>query len=156
MKILVAYYSKTGNTRRVAKEVAKRLGADIDEIKDLKNRDGIGGWIGSGVDALKENLTKIEVKKDPGEYDLVIVGTPVWAGKTTPATRTYVVENKSKIRKLGVLITSSNSQAEETVAVFEKLWRGKINNYQGWTREELKSEKIYERKMTELVSGLSK
>ena len=41
MKILIAYYSKTGNTERVAKDLASQLGADLEKVIDRKNRKGI-------------------------------------------------------------------------------------------------------------------
>jgi len=52
MKILITFYSKTGHTKRVATDLAKELNAmptgrqaDIDEIVDLKNRNGFLGKI---------------------------------------------------------------------------------------------------------------
>lgn len=59
MKTLVVFYSRTGNTKKMAKILAKELHADIDEIVDLKNRKGILGYIFSGRDAMKQLKTKI-------------------------------------------------------------------------------------------------
>ncbi len=47
-KILVAYYSKTGNTKRAAEDIAKSLGADLEEIKDKRNRKGFGRGLRAG------------------------------------------------------------------------------------------------------------
>jgi flavodoxin len=74
MKTLVVFYSRTGNTRKVGKEMTKHLKADIDEIVDKKRRCGILGWLGSGKDALRKKLTEIEYQKKPENYDMVIVG----------------------------------------------------------------------------------
>jgi flavodoxin len=38
MKTLVVYHTRTGNTRFVAETIAAELGADIEEMTDLKNR----------------------------------------------------------------------------------------------------------------------
>ena len=95
MKILVAYYSRTGNTKQIGDEIAKKLEADVDEIVDLKNRTRkIIGWIIAGKDASQEKTTDIKIKKNPKEYDLVIIGTPVWSWNMTPAIRTYLEDNK--------------------------------------------------------------
>ena len=67
MKILVAFYSKTGKTKKVALGIAKQLKADIDEIADLKNRRGIIGWIIAGRDAFRGLLTEIKFKKNPSK-----------------------------------------------------------------------------------------
>jgi len=94
MKILVVFYSRTGNTRRVGEEIAKNLNADIDEIIDKKKRSGIIGWLRCGKDAFFKKLTEIENKKRPEEYDVAIIGTPVWMGTISPAIRTYLSQNK--------------------------------------------------------------
>jgi flavodoxin len=94
MKTLVAFYSKTGNTRKLAKKIADILNADLDEIIDKKSRKGVFGWLGGAGDAARKRLTGIEFKNNPAEYDLVIIGTPVWANTMVPAVRTYINEHK--------------------------------------------------------------
>lgn len=97
MKILVAYYSRTGNTKKVAQTISKNLECDIDEIVDLKDRTRkIIGWLIAGKDASTKSSTTIEYKKNPTDYDLVVIGTPVWSWTLTPAIRTYLRENELK------------------------------------------------------------
>ena len=96
MKPLVAYYSRTGNTRKVAEKIAQKLNADIDEIVDHKKREKAIGWIFAGRDATLKKHTDISFQKDPTAYDFVIIGTPVWAFSLTPAVRTYLSKNKIK------------------------------------------------------------
>lgn len=110
MKTLVAYYSRSGNTEYVAKEIAKSVGAEIDRIVDNKDRSGIRGWLGGGKDAFFEKITTITIKKDPSDYDLVVVGTPVWAGRMVPAVRSYLSENK--IKKTAFFCTFGGSEAK--------------------------------------------
>ncbi|MBE3088681.1 MAG: flavodoxin family protein, partial [Actinobacteria bacterium] len=43
--ILVVYYSRTGTTRKVAEYITKQLGADMEEIIDMKKRSGIWGFL---------------------------------------------------------------------------------------------------------------
>ena len=82
MKILVTFYSRTGNTRKIGNEIAEKLKADADEVVDKKPRGGVKGYLFAGRDAMKKKLAEIEYRKDPAEYDLVIIGIPVWAGMT--------------------------------------------------------------------------
>ena len=98
-KILVVFYSRTGNTGKLGNNIAKELGCDIEEILDKKTRKGVFGYIIGGKDAFQNNITEISYMKDVSKYDLIIIGTPVWAGKITPAVRAYIGENKSKLRK---------------------------------------------------------
>jgi len=109
MKILIAYYSRTKNTKKLAEELAEELKAEIDEIEDEKDRSGwIGAFIG-GFDSLFKIKTPIKNKKDPEKYDLIILGTPVWARKMTPAIRTYFYKYEFKN-----IAFFSTSESEET------------------------------------------
>ena len=84
MKVLVAYYSRTGNTKKAALAIAKEMNAKVDEIIDLKDRKmKIVGWLVSGRDASRGSLTDIKCDQDPSNFDLVVVGTPVWAWTVT-------------------------------------------------------------------------
>jgi flavodoxin len=97
MKVLTAYYSRSGNTERVAEKIATKMGADIDRIVDRKDRDRtFNGWLIAGKDASQKVETDIVHDKDPEDYDLVIVGTPVWAWTMSPAVRTYLSQHKFK------------------------------------------------------------
>jgi flavodoxin len=106
-KILVVYYSRTGHTKEIAKEIAEELKADIDEIIDLKNRKGMKGYITGGKDAIEKKLTEIKFSKEPKNYNLVIVGTPNWAKTMPPAVRTYLERNKN-IKQIAFFCTYGN------------------------------------------------
>lgn len=121
-KILVAYYSRTGTTRQVATELAALLGADLEEITDTKDRGGFFGYLGGGRDASRKNTTIIgPLQKDPSNYDLVVLATPVWAWTVTPAMRTYLVQTKGRIRKAAFLCTMGGSGDLKTFAAMEEV-----------------------------------
>lgn len=88
MKRLVVYFSQTGNTKKVAKQIANCLDSDIDEIID-KNKEGPEA-------NFKKDIIEIKYNKDPSKYDLVVFGSPVWAFGLPPAARTYLKENNLK------------------------------------------------------------
>lgn len=106
MKTLVAYYSRTGITRKVAEALAERLDADIEELRDTKDRSGPLGWIAAAKDAATKQLVPIEpVKQDPSAYELVLIGTPVWAGTMAAAVRTYLAEMSAKLPRVAFVCT---------------------------------------------------
>ena len=77
MKTLIVYYSRTGRTKKIAEEIHKVLGGDIEEIQDMKPRSGIIGWLGAGKDARSKTLTTLKpVEKNPSQYDLIVIGSP--------------------------------------------------------------------------------
>lgn len=118
MKSLVVYYTRTGKTKSVAEAIAAQLGADLEEVVDLKKRGGAIGWISGGKDASRNNLTEIApTQKAPADYDLVIVGTPIWAWSPTPAIHTYISKNDLSGKRVALFYTfgSSMKQAGEKV-----------------------------------------
>lgn len=107
---LITYYSRTGNTKKIAEQIKKILKSDIDEIIDLKSRKGILGFITGGFSAALRRQTKIKYNKTPEKYKTLIIGTPVWAGNMTPAIRTYLIQNKSKIKNTAFFCTCGGQQ----------------------------------------------
>jgi len=94
-KTVVVFYSRTGNTKRIGNDIAKELNADVDEIKTLKNYKGVWGYLRAGFQATFGWSPRINTEKNPMDYDIVIIGTPVWAGLSSPV-RAYLAKNKFK------------------------------------------------------------
>jgi len=106
MKTLVVFYSRTGNTRLVAEAIAEDLNADTEEIRDKKNRMGAFGFLRSGYEAIFKKLTDIyPISRNPEEYDMVVVGSPVWARRISSPIRTYMALNGRKIKKIAFFCT---------------------------------------------------
>lgn len=106
MKTLVAYYSRTGNTRKIAVELAAKLNADVEEIIDSKSRDGAMGYILAGRDSLFGRPAAIkQPSRDPSLYDLVVVGTPVWAFTVSAPVKTYLKQNQGKFKNVAFYLT---------------------------------------------------
>lgn len=124
MDILVSFYSRTGNTRKVGKEIATYFDADIDEIIDEKDRTGILGWLAAAKDAYLKRSTKINFAKDPEHYELVIVGTPVWAGKVTPTIRTYL--SKNSFNNIAFFCTYGVDNEGDTFDMMQELTKSPI------------------------------
>lgn len=101
MKSLVVFYSRTGNTRKVALEIAGSLKSDRGEIADTVDRSGPIGLMKSCIQALRKKTVVIEPVNGPAGYDLILVGTPVWAGNMAPAVRTYLSEKRSEFGSVG-------------------------------------------------------
>lgn len=110
MKSLVVYYSRTGSAKFVAETIAAELGSDIEEIIDLKNREGKLNYLGAAGDASRGKETKIgPMNRVPSDYDLIIIGTPIWAWSPTPAIRTYIKNNNLSGKKIALFFTYENN-----------------------------------------------
>lgn len=93
MKSIIIYYSATGNTKKAADIIAEYLKqkgeTEIIALKELKNAANAG--FSQGISSLFHKRTMIDsVKFDLGSYDLICLGTPVWAFGPCPAINTYL------------------------------------------------------------------
>lgn len=154
MKTLIVYYSRTGTTKKVAELLKQKLNCDLEEIIDTKDRKGPIGYMLGGRDAMKEILTEIKpIEKNPADYDLVIIGTPVWASNMVPAVRTYITAQKDKLKKVAFLTTYDGSGFEKT---FKRM--GDLANSQPITTLDLKTAEVVknqtEEKINQFVSKL--
>ena len=153
MRSLVLYYSRTGTTKKIGEAIASLLKCDCEEIIDTKDRKGFFGYLSAGWDSYRKKLTKLnEIKKDPAQYDIVIVGTPVWAFTLSIPIRTYLSQNKehlNNVKKIAFFCTmggSGNKQAFKemesisgkkpvallalrTVEVQKNQYIGEVNNF---------------------------
>lgn len=111
MKTLIAYYSRTGNNEALAIEVQKRLGAEADRIEDAKSRSGPIGFLTGGMDATRRKQTRIHTMgKKPEEFDVVVVVSPLWSGLIPPAIRTYVSQNRERMKNIAFLSVSNSGE----------------------------------------------
>lgn len=106
MNALVVFYSRSGTTREAAERIARRLGADLEEIYDPTNRRGLRGWVRSIMDARRARKAPIApTRKDPSRYDLVIVGTPVWDAHVSAPVRAWLSTHAGALRKVAFFLT---------------------------------------------------
>jgi flavodoxin len=127
MKSLVVYYSRTGLTKKIAALISHELNADMDEIIDKKKRSGPVGYMTGGRDAMKGVLTGITYARNPKDYDMIIIGGPVWAWTVTPAVRTYLDQNSDalKVKKVAFFATQGSSGSDKKFAVMEGMLKVK-------------------------------
>jgi flavodoxin len=126
MKTLVVYYSKSGNTRRVAQEIAKALGAETEEIVEVGvKRTGILGFLRAGRGGMMREKSQIETpKKRPGDFDLVFVGSPVWGWNLAPAVRSYLAAVDLGQKPMALFCTMGSNGAKKTFESIHELAPG--------------------------------
>ena len=120
--ILCVYYSRTGRTEKLMQEIAEEFDCEIVKLEDGVKRGGLSGWLVSGLHAVsrkvppvKELQTRLPLK----DYDLVVLGTPVWAGRCSAPIRSFLLQHGEELKRVAYLITrGSNVRYEE---VFEQM-----------------------------------
>ncbi|MFA5259421.1 MAG: hypothetical protein WC402_05095 [Candidatus Pacearchaeota archaeon] len=159
MKTLVVFYSRTGTTKKVGQKIARLLDGELEEIIDLKNRDGVVGWLSCGKDAMKKSLTKIKYKKtDLSGYDLIIIGGPNWAGNLAPALRTFLEENKSDIKKFAFFCTHGGDNPGNIFLQMQEILRKKPLDTLSLKTSEVKNDldSIFHNKLKFFLASLKK
>ena len=122
MKVLIVYYSRSGKTRNIAEVIAKKLGAELEGIVDHKNRKGLLGFITSGNEAHLKRVIPIErLKNEPKQYDLIIIGTPIWAGSLSSPVRSFLMEYKEVLPKLAFFTTCLGSDQQNVLLEMEEM-----------------------------------
>jgi len=82
-KILIAYFSKTGNTRNVAQEIQKDVGGDLFEIKTTNKYPEEYQATTEQAKTEKNNNFRPQLATqvaDFSSYDVIFVGYPIWWG----------------------------------------------------------------------------
>jgi flavodoxin len=109
VKTLVVCYTRTGNSKFAAETIAAELGADIEEVVDLKKRQGRLAYMSCGRDAMSGKETEIApTTGNPADYELIVIVQPVWAWSPTPAIRTYVNRNGLYGKKVALFFGGFN------------------------------------------------
>lgn len=152
-KILVAYYSAQGHTKRAAKIVAERLGADLFELRPTKPyEESDFDWANLESRVSKERANEElqdvdlvqEVPDNWDSYDIVLIGYPLWyAIPAWPINR--FIKINSFIGKIVVpFCTSHSSPLSDSDKMLHRMtstgdWRPGIRFYQDVPEEELAS-----------------
>lgn len=116
MKTLLVYYSRTNVTKQIATKIRDELDCDLEEITDGGKYNGKIGYMKGGMNATMGRTSEIDpVSKNPADYDLVIIGTPVWASNMATPIYTYLLQYKNQIKNLASFCTCISGGYEKTL-----------------------------------------
>ena len=120
-KILVAYFSCTGVTEKVAKEIAKAVGGDIYEIEpevaytkqdldwtDSRSRSSVEMKDASSRPKIKGRVDNME------SYETVFIGFPIWWYVAPHIINTFLESYDFKGKKVIPFATSGGSSMGKT------------------------------------------
>ena len=102
--ILCVYYSRTGKTRAVMQEIAQELGAE--------------GYLMCGIDAMRRGTHRTKpyhTEKDLEDYKLVILGTPIWAGRCSSVIRGFLKRHGLELKRVAYVLTRDSEKLQRDV-----------------------------------------
>jgi len=123
-KILVAYYSHSGNTKVVAEQIQNATEADIFEIVPVVAYPTDYQTV---VDQAKEEINKnyhpaLKSKiENIDQYDVIFVGSPNWWSTVAPPVATFLAENDLSGKTIVPFITHEGSRMGRSEDDIKKL-----------------------------------
>ncbi len=113
--ILCLYVTRTGNTEKLMKKIAERLGAEIAEISDGADYSGFTGYFKAIVRSYSKKvlpLLPVSAEKPLSEYDKVIIGFPIWCERVCPIAEKFIENNKHSLTgKVSLVATHMSNRA---------------------------------------------
>ena len=123
-KVLVTYFSRSGNTRAMAQQIQKIMGGDIFEIETVTpyplEYDAVTKQAKQELEAgVKPPIkSKIDNIKD---YDIIFVGSPNWWSTIAPPVMTFLAEHDLSGKTIVPFITHAGSGMGRSAADIKKL-----------------------------------
>ena len=114
--VLIAYFSATGTTKRVAENLAKATGGDLYEIKPVKTYTSADlNWHDSNSrTSVEMNDPKSRPEIVTGDlsiqdYDTIFLGFPIWWGTAPKIVHTFLEKYDFSGKKIIIFATSGSS-----------------------------------------------
>jgi flavodoxin len=126
LKKLVIFYSLDGNTKLVAETIAGAIGAGLLQLKpksEIKAHGFFKYFLGGMQVVLKKKPELLPFEKNPADYDLIFIGSPVWASSYTPAVNSFFSNCKLSGKKIAVFCTLSG-QSDKPLINMKKALAG--------------------------------
>lgn len=105
-KKLVVYFSRTGYTEQIARNIALREGADLLKIVATERTEGdLGFWWCGRFAMHKWGMPIKNYNTLPSNYDEITLCTPVWVFDISAPMRKFCEDNAGKIKKVNYVFT---------------------------------------------------
>ena len=123
-KILVVYFSHSGNTREIANQIKDLTGGDIFEILPVKaypsDYQACVDQAKKEINAKYKPVLKTKVK-NISSYDIIFVGSPCWWSTMAPPVATFLSSYDLSGKTIVPFMTHEGSEMGRTVSDIKKL-----------------------------------
>ena len=131
-KTLVIYFSRSGNTRKVAEAIMAQTGADTLRVVPSNDYSGYDTAIRlakseiSAIDGSGEYPEVKTVVKDFSAYDFIFICTPLWWSRMSTPMQSFLHKHSGKLagKKLALAVTSASSSISSVVSDWKRLCPG--------------------------------
>lgn len=121
MKTTIIFHSYSGITRGIAERIQAACGGDLIEVKPRKEYNKISAYTMGCLRARSEEADPVDPAAiDVASSDLIVIGTPVWAWKTTPVMNGAINALKNCEGKKAVVFATCGSQAGDAIPIMKR------------------------------------
>ena len=123
-RILIVYYTRTGNTEKFAQQIKRFVGGDLFKI------EAINKYPPKYQDVLKVSKVEIDNQIKPpieklveniDQYDIIFVGTPNWYGTMAPPVATFLSKHDLSEKKLIPFVTHGGGGEQRCLTDISKM-----------------------------------
>ena len=127
MRMIVVFYSLEGNTRLIAENIAKTINADILELKpkrEIRSKGFMKYFWGAKAAIMKTTPELFPIEKNLQNYDMLFIGTPVWAGTYASPLNTFFSTLSVSNKKIALFCCHGGGKGK----IFEKMQKALKGN----------------------------
>jgi DNA-binding transcriptional ArsR family regulator len=126
IRACVIFYSYSGITRAVAEGIRNASGCDLIEVRTKTPYTSFTAYTTGVLRSRKMACDLIEPAEiDVSAYDFLIIGTPVWAWKPSPAINAAVKALRGCEGKMAVVFTTCSNQPGEALPILGRALAGR-------------------------------
>lgn len=131
-KTLILYYSWSGKTKEMVEKINQEIeGSDLKEINVAKDAFDSDQYKTNDIalDQIQGNKAFPEIQLDNidfNDYDLILVGSPVWSGYPATPIKTLLDEMKNYNGELASFFTSAGTNHKAYISHFKE-WANGLN-----------------------------
>ena len=131
-KPLLVYFSRGGNTRIVARELAASLGIESVEIKSKLNRQEFSGIVTCMLDQLLDRDDDPEpITVDIASHNPVIIASPTWLKTISSPARTFIQQHDFKGKDVYIVLTNNGKARDDIEAKLTEMISPRGGAYRG-------------------------
>lgn len=111
--ILTVFYSDSGDTKRIADDIAAALSTTLERVTAPGLGRGTFGFLTRAWTALRRKPVAIDPQhNNPADFDLVIIGSPLWVGRVSSPVRAYLARHRAALNQVAFFVSAAGSNAD--------------------------------------------
>ncbi|MCX6098263.1 MAG: hypothetical protein NTZ77_07330 [Caldiserica bacterium] len=120
MNLLIVYYTGEGSTRQIARGLAQATGGTVRELVDSRRMENGGMFRTVLATLLGLETTLVDPDYTVEPYEQVVIMTPIWIGRPTPAVMTFISNAHLRDKKTFVVAVGGTAANSGAIARLEK------------------------------------